>query len=84
MARRKKRRRRYTRGAGMFIEQGMTLGIGAHVVGKADVSGQVPQAKTAVGKLASFMPVTATTVGAGWAMEELHNLQPKRRRKKRR
>ena len=66
-----------------FITAGAALGVGSYVVGQADISGAVPQAKTAVGKLATFLPVTGTITGAGWTMSELGRMQPKRRKRKR-
>lgn len=78
-----KRRKRMLKDAQSFIGTGVTLGVGSYAVGAADVSGAVPQAKVAVGKLATFLPVTGTITGAGWAMSELGRMQPKRRKRKR-
>lgn len=66
-----------------FIGTGAALGVGSYIVGKADVTGAVPQAKVAVGKLATFLPVTGTITGAGWTMSELQRMHPKKRRKRR-
>lgn len=63
-----------------FILSGVTMGVGAHVLGQTDPTGQAAGAQTAVGKLSSFMPMTGTIVGAGWAMDELKGLHRKKKR----
>lgn len=54
-----------------FVGMGVTMGVGAHVVGQADVASKVPGASQALGSLASTMPMVGTLKGAGWVMDEL-------------
>jgi len=63
---------------------GGALGVGSYTIGQADVTGKAAGAQTAIGKMAEFMPITATLQGAGWAMDELKALQPKKHNKKKR
>lgn len=62
---------------------GVTMGIGAYAVGQADVGGNVPEASTAIGKVASFMPAMGTTMGAGAVFGSMKGMQMPTKRKRR-
>ncbi len=69
-----------------LTKTGVTLGVGAQVVGAADPTGAVPGASAALGSIAGFLPVTGSILGAGAALGELDKLgQPfsKKRKRKR-
>jgi hypothetical protein len=81
LARRRRRKKMLDTTLG-FATTGVAMGVGAYVIGKADVTGVAAPAATGIGKMAAFMPITGTLTGAGMVIGELRAMQPKRRRRK--
>jgi len=70
----KRRLRKYRKTALEYTKAGVTMGVGAYALGQTDPTGSAAGARTAVGKLAGFMPTAATVQGAGMVLGGLSDM----------
>ena len=71
------KRRRMFRDISGFTATGMTLGVGASVVGA--MPNAPAGASQGLANMAGFMPVTGSIMGAGYTMDELRRLRSRRK-----
>lgn len=73
------RRKKKVKQALGFTLFGITAGVGSQALTQIGTT-PATHAKTALGKMSSFIPMMGTMTGASWALEAMQGLKPKKKR----